>query len=72
MTELKVDDINVLSEETLINPTKLKEDIPATDQALAAVSAGRLAIKRILAREDPRLIIIIGPCSIHDISSVMD
>ena len=72
MAELKVDDINVLSEETLINPNKLKADVPATDSALATVSAGRLAIKRILARQDPRLILIVGPCSIHDTSAAMD
>lgn len=72
MTELKVDDINVLSEETLINPNKLKEEVPASDNALATVSNGRLAIKRILAREDPRLILIVGPCSIHDTRAAMD
>ncbi len=72
MSSIKVDDVNVLSEETLINPNQLKADVPASDTALATVSNGRLAIKRILAREDSRLFIIVGPCSIHDIEAAMD
>jgi 3-deoxy-7-phosphoheptulonate synthase len=72
MNDMKVDDVNVLSEETLINPNKLKQDVPASENALATVSNGRLSIKKILAREDPRLFVIIGPCSIHDIDGAMD
>lgn len=72
MNNIKVDDINVLSEETLINPNQLKIDVPASDKALSTVSNGRLAIKQILARDDPRLFIIIGPCSIHDVTGAMD
>lgn len=72
VTSIKVDDINVLSEERLVNPNQLKVDVPASDQALATVSNGRLAIKRILARQDPRLFVIIGPCSIHDVKGAMD
>ncbi len=72
MTELIVDDINVLSEETLINPNQLKQDVPASDSALETVSNGRLAIKKILAREDPRLLLIVGPCSIHDSAAALD
>jgi 3-deoxy-7-phosphoheptulonate synthase len=72
VTNIKVDDINVLSEERLINPNQLKVDVPASDTALETVSNGRLAIKRILAREDPRLFVIIGPCSIHDVKGAME
>lgn len=66
MTELKLDDLNVLSEETLINPNDLKELVPASDKALATVAEGRLTIKKILNREDPRMFLVVGPCSIHD------
>ena len=58
MNEIKVDDLNVLSEETLINPEELKEVVLASDDAMATVSGGRLAIKKILQRQDPRLFII--------------
>ena len=72
MTDLKVDDLNVLSEETLITPNQLKVAVPASEHALATVSNARLAMKRILRREDPRLFLIVGPCSIHDIDAAME
>ena len=72
MNDIQVDDLNVLSEETLITPEKLKELAPASGRALETVSGGRLAIKRILQRRDPRLFLIVGPCSIHDVSAAME
>lgn len=72
MNDIKVDDLNVLSEETLINPEELKVRVPCPDTALETVAGGRLAIKKILQREDPRLFIIVGPCSIHDTDAALD
>ncbi|MEK9870652.1 MAG: 3-deoxy-7-phosphoheptulonate synthase [Gammaproteobacteria bacterium] len=72
MNDIQVDDLNVLSEETLISPEQLKQRVPASDKALATVAGGRIAIKRILQRQDPRLFIIVGPCSIHDTNAAMD
>ncbi len=72
MKHIKVDDLNVLSAEKLINPEELKALTPASDKALATVAGGRLAIKRILQREDPRLCIIVGPCSIHDTGAALE
>lgn len=72
MNDIQVDDLNVLSEETLVNPEQLKELVPASDQALATVAGGRLAIKQILRRQDPRLFVIVGPCSIHDTEAALE
>ena len=72
MAELIVDDVNVLSEETLINPNQLKESIPASAVALATVARSRTTIREILDRNDPRLLVVIGPCSIHDVDCAMD
>ena len=72
MTNVIVDDLNVLSEQTLITPNELKKLIPASDTALATVSNGRLIIKDILEHKDSRLFVIIGPCSIHDIDAAME
>ena len=72
MNNIKVDDLNVLSEETLVNPEQLKQQVPTSDAALATVAAGRQAIKQILARQDPRLFVIVGPCSIHDSVAALD
>ena len=69
---IKVDNLNVLSEETLITPDKLKEQIPLSDAVLATVSNGRIVIKNILNRSDPRLFLVVGPCSIHDVDAALD
>ena len=72
MSDLIVDDLNVLSEETLVNPNQLKDSIPASENALATVARGRATIKDILERKDPRLMVVVGPCSIHDVDGAMD
>lgn len=72
MNDIKVDDLNVLSEQTLINPEELKIEVPASDKALETVSSGRLAIKKILQRQDARLFVIVGPCSIHDTTAALE
>ncbi len=69
---MQLDDVNVLSEETLITPDALKALVPASEQALATVSDGRITIKRILNREDPRLFLVVGPCSIHDPKAALE
>ena len=72
MSKIQLDDLNVLSEETLINPEELKQMIPASDAALKTVAAGRMAVKNIIARNDPRMFVVVGPCSIHDTGSALD
>jgi 3-deoxy-7-phosphoheptulonate synthase len=72
MTDKKVDDLNVLNEETLITPDALKAELPLTDRALTTVANGRKAIRNILEREDPRLFVVVGPCSIHDMDAARD
>ena len=72
MNDIGVDDLNVLTEETLMNPEALKSMVPAPARAMETVSGGRLAIKKILIRQDPRLFLIVGPCSIHDTTAAME
>jgi 3-deoxy-7-phosphoheptulonate synthase len=72
MTNVQVDDLNVLSEETLITPNDLKIRVPTTEQALNTVAEARLTIRNILQRIDKRLLIIVGPCSIHDVDAAME
>ncbi len=62
----QVEDINLESIETLITPAQLKSELPLSDAAKATVLAGRQTVRNILNGSDPRLFIVIGPCSIHD------
>ncbi len=65
-------DIRVDRFEPLITPARLKEELPMTEKATDAVIAGREAISRILAGQDRRLLVITGPCSIHDEAAAME
>ncbi len=56
----------------LIEPAKLKSELPLTPKAASVVSESREAIRKILKKEDPRLLLIIGPCSIHDESAALE
>jgi 3-deoxy-7-phosphoheptulonate synthase len=62
----RVDDVRIHAVRPLITPSLLLERVPASDAALALVESGRAAISRVLHGGDDRLVIVVGPCSIHD------
>lgn len=66
------EDLNVVSEELLITPDGIKKELPLEGKALETVSNGRKAVRNILDRKDHRLMVVIGPCSIHDVDAAMD
>lgn len=68
----KVEDLNVVSQEVLISPEQLKSELPVSETVNAVVTEGRAVVRNILDRKDPRLMVIIGPCSIHDPKAAMD
>ena len=67
-----LDNLNVLSQHTLPPPERLHQDVPLSQRASDTVRHARAALARILQGEDPRLLVVVGPCSIHDIPSAMD
>jgi 3-deoxy-7-phosphoheptulonate synthase len=67
-----IDDLNIASNEALITPAQLKNELPITAATLKHVRASRQAVYDILDRKDPRLIVVVGPCSIHDTRAAMD
>src|SRR3989344_1237388 len=69
MAKDPVNNLNVLSQDLLPTPQQVKSALPLTDKAQAAWLQGRETVRRILDREDPRLFVVIGPCSIHDIKA---
>lgn len=60
------DDLRIKEINELLPPVALLEKFPATERAAATVSLARNAIHSILKGSDPRLLVVIGPCSIHD------
>ncbi len=72
MIESALENINVQSQEVLLTPDQLKRDIPMTEKAAAAIVSGRRDIQNILDREDHRIFVVVGPCSIHDVEAAKD
>ncbi|MEZ5525149.1 MAG: 3-deoxy-7-phosphoheptulonate synthase [Pseudomonadales bacterium] len=72
MTASRLTNVNVKSQDVLITPEQLKNEIPMTDKARETVISGRQQIQDILDGKDNRLIIVVGPCSIHDIKAAKD
>jgi 3-deoxy-7-phosphoheptulonate synthase len=62
----RTQDLHVKEIVRLLTPRELKAQLPTTDAANATVARSRERIIRILRQEDPRLLVVVGPCSIHD------
>jgi len=67
-----LEDLNVLSEERLMTPAELKKMVPLSETGMETVANGRRTIKNILEHTDPRLFLVVGPCSIHDTEAAID
>lgn len=68
----QTDNLNIASNEALMTPESLKQELPLEGNALATVQAARQTIFDILDRKDPRLFVVVGPCSIHDVDAALD
>lgn len=66
------DDLNIRSLRPLIAPEALKRELPLSPPASEHVVTGRRAIRDILERRDPRMLVVVGPCSIHDEKAALD
>jgi 3-deoxy-7-phosphoheptulonate synthase len=67
-----LENLNVVSQLTLLPPTQLHDDIPVSAQATRTVSEARHTLAAILSGRDRRLFVVVGPCSIHDVPAAME
>jgi 3-deoxy-7-phosphoheptulonate synthase len=72
MAPNRLENINVESFDLMPSPEEIQARLPITEVAAASVLAGRETIARILDRSDPRLFLVVGPCSIHDLEAGYD
>jgi 3-deoxy-7-phosphoheptulonate synthase len=68
----KTNDLRVVSARRLLAPSELKHALPMDVRANETVVTGRRTVQRILHGEDPRLLVVVGPCSIHDPAAAME
>ena len=68
----RLQNVNVASSDLLATPEEVKRRLPLTARAAETVLQGREAVRAILERRDPRLFVVVGPCSIHDVTAARE
>jgi 3-deoxy-7-phosphoheptulonate synthase len=68
----RTQDLHVKEIVRLSTPNELRAQTPTTEAANLTVARSRERVIRILRQEDPRLLVVIGPCSIHDEKSALE
>ena len=66
------DDLRIQEMQELISPEELIAVLPVSETVSDTVSIARRSIHKILTGEDDRLLVVVGPCSIHDPESAME
>jgi 3-deoxy-7-phosphoheptulonate synthase len=68
----RTSDTRIVGYEPLLAPAALLDELPLGDKATATVEHTRAEIKGVLAGDDDRLLVIAGPCSVHDPVAALD
>ncbi len=69
---VSTDDLRIREIKELVPPSHLVREFPCTERASRTVFAGRSAIHRLLHGADHRLLVVVGPCSIHDVDAAKE
>ena len=72
MARQPLENLNIAALDLMPSPEEIHIRVPISEKAAQTVLDGRETIKRILDRKDPRLFIVVGPCSIHDVIAGLD
>jgi len=72
MQKSELSNINIIEEQVLITPEELKVKLPLSDSARHFIQQSRQTISDIIHKKDHRLLVVCGPCSIHDIDAAKD
>jgi len=67
-----LNDIHVNEEQVLITPEQLRNELPLHEPGRAFVKSARTIISDIIHKRDPRLLVITGPCSVHDVDAAKE
>ena len=65
-------DLRIAAVRPLIAPAVLQEELPLAPEGAAVVAAARRAVAAVIAGRDDRLLVVVGPCSIHETSSALE
>src|SRR6476660_6424914 len=68
----RIDDVRIGAVRPLMTPALLQERVPVRDDTLALVERSRAAVADVLHGRDDRVLVVVGPCSIHDHEQALD
>ncbi|HET6473455.1 MAG TPA: 3-deoxy-7-phosphoheptulonate synthase [Pseudomonadales bacterium] len=68
----QLENLNVVAQELLVTPAQLKAELPVSDRVRAFVHDAREQVRNVVDGRDHRLLIVVGPCSIHDVTAAED
>ncbi|SCW00509.1 LAFE_0C05754g1_1 [Lachancea fermentati] len=71
-TSEQAEDVRILGYDPLVSPALLQAQIPATQECLATVQRGRKEASNIITGQDDRVLVVVGPCSIHDLNAAQE
>ena len=71
-SKYNTDDLRICGTKEVIAPNQVHQELPLSDAAAKTTLQARNAIHNILTRKDDRLLVIVGPCSIHDASAALE
>ncbi len=72
MNQDAIHNVNVKAVNVLVSPAQLKAKLPSTEKSQKTVLHGRAVIRNILDHKDHRLLVVVGPCSIHDLPAAKE
>ncbi|MFC3093330.1 3-deoxy-7-phosphoheptulonate synthase [Alteromonas sediminis] len=72
MRKDSLNNVHVSSENVLITPSQLSEELPVSEKGLKGIGEARKIISDIIHGEDHRLLVVCGPCSIHDVEAAKE
>ena len=68
----QTDDLRIVETKEVIAPSALRQELPVSEQSAQCVFAARSAVQKILHGEDDRVLVVVGPCSIHDTEAALE
>ena len=72
MSQSSIHNVNVASQQALTAPVALRSSVPVDESIFSFVRESREVVSNILDRKDHRLMVVVGPCSIHDHDAAID
>lgn len=69
---MSLENTNITSLERLVTPQQFKQKLPISSEISSHVERSRKTLRNILDRKDNRLIVVVGPCSVHDTTAAIE